>query len=155
MPWGCLGVVAAPAGMAAACVAVFLQLTNRAFTLPCPPTPHQSPPAVDSSKRPVDIPFELEPQGQAEQLRWRLAVQKRSERLALRDKMRARKKIRMSLDGRERCAGGWMRGGNQGLQSAGCWWQGAPGDATGHALTAPACPPVPPPSRLQRGVVRL
>lgn len=51
----------------------------------------------------MDIPFELVPETQAEQLRWRLAVQKRAERLALRDRMRARKKVRMSLDGRERC----------------------------------------------------
>ena len=54
-------------------------------------------PAVDRSKRPVDIPFELAPETQAEQLRHRLAVQKRGERLALRDCMR--QKIRVSLDG--------------------------------------------------------
>lgn len=55
--------------------------------------------SVNTSKKPVDIPFELNPQSQAEQLRLRLAVQKRAERLAIREKMRQRKKIRMSLDG--------------------------------------------------------
>ena len=56
-------------------------------------------PAVDRSKRPVDIPFELAPETQADQLRHRLAVQKRGERLLLRDRMRQRKKVRVSLDG--------------------------------------------------------
>lgn len=43
-------------------------------------------PPVNSHKKPVDIPFELAPQSQAEQLRLRLAVQKRTERLAIREK---------------------------------------------------------------------
>ncbi len=58
--------------------------------------------AVDEHKRPVDIPFELQPASEAECLRHRLAVQKRAERLALRDRMRQRKKVRYSLDGQER-----------------------------------------------------
>ena len=55
----------------------------------------------------MDIPFELVPESEAECLRLRLAVQKRAERLALRDRMRARRKIRVSLDGQPR----WVRGG--------------------------------------------
>lgn len=58
--------------------------------------------SVDRRKKPVDIPFELVPESQAECLRHRLAVQKRAERLALRDRMRQRKKIRVSLDGQQR-----------------------------------------------------
>lgn len=57
------------------------------------------PRAVDAQKRPVDIPFVLAPESQAEQLRHRLALQKRTERLALRDSMRRRRRIRVSLDG--------------------------------------------------------
>jgi hypothetical protein len=75
--------------------------------------------AVDRSKRPVDIPFELVPETQAEQLRHRLAVQKRGERLVLRDRMRQRKKVRVSLDGQttDRWAS-WLTG-----QGCGLLWQ--------------------------------
>ncbi|PSC70724.1 Acyl-coenzyme A thioesterase 11 [Micractinium conductrix] len=58
--------------------------------------------SVNRHKKPVDIPFELVPESEAECLRLRLAVQKRAERLALRDRMRARRKIRVSLDGQPR-----------------------------------------------------
>ena len=68
---------------------------------------------MEESKRPVDIPFELVPESQAEVLRHRLAVAKRAERLAMRDRMRRRKKSRVSLDGvtRERRVGGVGGGG--------------------------------------------
>lgn len=56
--------------------------SHHALALPCP----ASLPPVNTSKKPVDIPFELNPQSQAEQLRLRLAVQKRAERLAIREK---------------------------------------------------------------------
>ena len=58
-----------------------LSCTHR---FPCPPRP--AIPPVNSHKKPVDIPFELAPESQAEQLRLRLAVQKRTERLAIREK---------------------------------------------------------------------
>ncbi len=69
---------------------------------------------VDEHKRPVDIPFELAPQTQAERLRCQLAVHKREQRLAIRDRLRRRKRVRISLDGEahERWAGGvggWAR----------------------------------------------
>lgn len=66
---------------------------------------------MDEHKRPVDIPFELQPASEAECLRHRLAVQKRAERLALRDRMRQRKKVRYSLDGQERARWGGPQAG--------------------------------------------
>lgn len=51
-----------------------------------PPCPPSTPPPVNACKKPVDIPFELAPESQTEQLRLRLAVQKRTERLAIREK---------------------------------------------------------------------
>ncbi|KAI3437872.1 hypothetical protein D9Q98_000318 [Chlorella vulgaris] len=55
--------------------------------------------SVDCHNAPVHIPFELSPESQAEELRYRMAIQKRAERLALRDRMCRRKKMRVSLDG--------------------------------------------------------
>lgn len=54
---------------------------------------------MDCHNAPVHIPFELSPESQAEELRYRMAIQKRAERLALRDRMCRRKKMRVSLDG--------------------------------------------------------
>ena len=111
---------------------------------PLGPVPH----AVDRTKRPVDIPFELAPESEAEALRYRLAVQKREERLALRARMRRRKKIRVSLDGgiRDRWGGAGSCPAGRCLSPAclacfstaigacGCVYRGVP-----PALAAPSC----------------
>ncbi|KAL4451765.1 hypothetical protein ABPG75_007427 [Micractinium tetrahymenae] len=74
--------------------------------------------SVDEHKRPVDIPFELRPESEAECLRHRLAVQKRAERLALRDRMRQRKKVRYSLDGQERARSDSDSDGEEAMRQA-------------------------------------